>query len=69
MGRRCGPTFLRCAFQRQGDGGEARGADGRAGSGGRAAVSGSASGCSPHSLAPAGKRSGAGCETLRALPQ
>ena len=37
--------------------------------GGRAAVSGSACGCSPHSLAPAGKRSGAGCETLRYLPQ
>ena len=29
--------------------------------GGRAAVSGSACGCSPHSLAPAGKRSWAGC--------
>lgn len=37
--------------------------------GGRAAVSGSVCGWRPHSLAPAGKRSGAGCETLRYLPQ
>ena len=34
---------------------------------GRSAAS--ACGWRPHSLAPAGKRSGAGCETLRYLPQ
>ena len=37
--------------------------------GGRAAVSGSASGWRPQSLAAGGKRSGAGCETLGGLPQ
>ena len=37
--------------------------------GGRAAVSGSASGCRPHSLAAGRKRSGAGCETPRFLSQ
>ena len=35
--------------------------------GGRAAVSGSASGWRPQSLAAGGKRSGAGCETLGVL--
>ena len=72
LGRSRGPALsVRCARHGVGDEGVGGAARRRRASrqGGRAAVSGSASGCSPHSLTAGGKRSGAGCEPLRLLPQ
>ena len=72
LGRSRGPALsVRCARHGVGDEGVGGAARRRRASrqGGRAAVSGSASGCSPHSLAAGGKRSGAGCEPLRLLLQ
>ena len=64
LGRSRGPALsVRCARHGVGDEGVGGAARRRRASrqGGRAAVSGSACGCSPHSLTAGGKRSGAGC--------